>query len=355
MSDDPKTRALDAFGDFNDRCDEVAGGSPATRLRAEADAFEELTDALASCYVDGLTDMTEGQFAAMVADVSDSLNKTEAKQQIVSATQSAKSAHNGRAPLDEWIDGNLTEVRVVRTTDAVDVTRYVWDFGSVTLETESGGEGRRHFSWLDFRDTIHDAGGPYLADPSDPLTDSKEWREWIVDVLEERKTEKMNVGPRTNAVEHLQNRVRRSDAFGSLSEAVDYGGVYVELADERPEGAEPVDTDDAPQELPEWRVETIYLDNEWPVEASDEYGISTQALQNEIDSRGYMLDGHSKIATQEYVDGQYVTFWVVDGDFATPAAYQPEGEATDHTGVGALEADEQANTDVSDLGSIGGD
>jgi len=350
----PRETALAAFEDFNSVCEDVADENPAVKLRTEADAFENLTETLAECYVDGLSSIPAGQFASMVSDVSNSLNKTEAKQQIVSDTQQAKSDNNGRPSLDHYINNNLQEVRIVRTTDHVDLTRYVWDFGDTTLETESGGESRTHFNWVNFRDSIDDAGGPYCTAPRDPLTETHEWRDWIVDLRNERKTEKTNVGPRTNAVEHLQNRVRRSDAFGSLTEATDYQGVYVEVLEDRPDDAEPVDTDDTPQQLPDWRVETVYMPNEWPVNAAEEFGISTQALQNEIDARGHMLNGQGKIASQEYVSGQYVTFWVVNGDFATPSVYQPEGEASDSTGAQALESDKGGKTDDGDIGSIGG-
>lgn len=350
----PRERALEAMAEFEEACEEVEDESPAVRLKQEADAFEEFTDTLGECFADGLKSMSAGQFADTVAELSSSLNKTEAKQQIASKSMALKAEETGRKPLDDWIGEKLDQVRVVRTTDHVDDTRYVWDFGDVTVETSSGEEGRGHYNYVNFRDSIHEAGGPYLLDPNDPLKDSMEWRAWIVDQLEENEQVKTTKGMRTNAVEYLQNRVRRSDAHGSLGDALNYNGVYAELSNDPPDGEDSIDTDRTPQPCPDWRVDTLYIDNEWPKEAAEEFGISTRALQNEIDARGYMLEGHSKIATQEYVDGQYVTFWVLDGDFATPAAFQPEGEATDVSGVGALEADEEQRDDRDDFGSIGG-
>ncbi|WP_215415495.1 hypothetical protein, partial [Escherichia coli] len=68
-----------------------------------------------------------------------------------------------------------------------------------------------------------------------------------------------------------------------------------------------------------------------------------------IDSRGYMLNSNNKIATREYVDGEVVTFWVVDGDFAAPNTYQPEGE--EQTGAEGMDT-ETNTTDETD--TIGG-
>ena len=346
---DLRNRALDAFEDFSDACEAVENEDPATRLRTEAEAIDNFTEEVGKCYAEGFTEMTIGQFASMVKDVSNTLNKTEAKQQIATATQNAKNASKGRERMTDWIDANLQEVRIIRTTDHIQETRYVWDFNAVTLETGSGEESRTHYHWGNFRDSIHEAGGPYLADPPDGLREMNEWREWIVELLEERNVEKTNVGPRTLAVRDLQNQVRNVSAFETLEAAINYGGVHAKVNNDPPDGAEPVDTDTAPQRLPEWRVDVLYIPNGWAVDAAEDNGTTTRALQNEIDSRGYMLNSNNKIATREYVDGEVVTFWVVDGDFAAPNTYQPEGE--EQTGAEGMDT-ETNTTDETD--TIGG-
>lgn len=353
----PKQQIYQELQGFQDDCEEVAHESPVQRLQAEATALDTLTDTLADIYAEHPSaDPDIGRVAAVVSDVSQTVTKTAAKQELAERSQKARNNETDRTPLDEWVKNNLREVRVIRTTDHMDATRYVWDFGPVTLETEGGDEGRGHYHWINFRDSIDEAGGPYCADPNDPYTDHQEWRNWIVTKREQRETVKTNVGPRTNAVHALQDRVRRTDAFESLDDAINYSGVHVELAGEadRPDDAEPFDAEETDAEIPNWKVDTIYIPNSWAVEEAEEYGISTRALQNEIDARGYMLDGHSKIATREYVGNSYATFWVVQGDFATPAAYQPEGAEIKRGGVDALEADEREQTE-DDFGSIGGD
>ena len=342
---DPRDQAFEAYEEFAGICEELDDESPALRLRKEADAFEAFSERVAECYANGLTSVTAGQFASMVADVSGSLNKTEAKQHIVSKTQTRKNDAADRPALNGWLTESLQEVRVVRTTDHVDRTRYVWDFGTTTLETESGDEGRAHYHWKNFRDSIYDAGGPYCAPPDENLRAMEEWRDWIVTQLERHKTEKTTLGPRSRAVDTLQNRVRRAEAYGELSMALDYQGIYLEFAGEQPT--------ETVTEFGEHTIQTLYIPNEWPTEVVEDHGISVQALQNEIDARGFMLEGHSKIATQEYVDGQYATFWVVTGDFATPAIYSTDGR--DRTGGREFESDGTVSEPDFEGGSIGGD
>lgn len=349
---DARDRAFEAIEDFENAIQDANGVSPGSRIAIQSQAFEELTETLGECYAAGMN-LPMGLFADAVADVS-KLNKTEAKEGIADKSQEKAQPGTDRAPLNEWVDSNLEEVRVVRTTDHVQDTRYVWDFGDITLETESGAEGREHYAWSLFRDAIKDAGGPYLADPEpEQLRDGSAWREWIVGREEEHGTTKVYTGPRTNAVEYLQNRVRTADGFGDLEAAVDYNGVYVEVHNDPPEGAEPVDTDAPEQECPEWRVELLLIPSEWVKDAVEEFGISHRALQNELDARGYTLEGKRSVATREYVAGRYLTFWALNGGFAAPAAYQPDASNADVSGVAALKSD--AESDTQDFGTVGGE
>lgn len=352
---DAKARAFTALETFREGIEDAEDKPPTERVVAEAQHFEQLTDTLGECYAQGL-DLPTGMFADTVAEVTKSLNKTDAKAAIARKSEEAKLSDRDRPRLDEWIRENLEEVRVVRTTDHVQTVNYVWDFGAVTVETQSGREGREHYGWSLFRDAIKDAGGPYLADPPEPLRDGAEWREWIVDQEAENVVRRTFTGPRTLAVNHLQDRVRRSEGYGTLADAADMGGCYVEVVDEPPEDAEPVDTDAPVQDCPEWRVDRLMVPNTWASEAVDENGISHQALQNELEARGHTLGG-SKISTEEYVGGRYATFWMLDGSFAAPAAYQPEA-VTPSASVGrdaeGFASDRSEDPD-RDTGSVGGD
>jgi len=337
-------RAMSALEDAITTLEAAQDANIAVQMKKEQEAVEELADTLAECYADGMN-APEGRFAKGIAETS-RLNKTEAKSLITRKIQEAE-ADDGQ-PLNRWIAENLAEVRVIRTTDHVQDTRYVWDFGNVTVETASG-EGRRgHFAWPNFRDSIYESGGPYLDDPVPDLRDGGEWSSWIVTQEQAHGVEKVSMGPRTNAVEYLKKRVRNADGYGNLRDAADMQGVYAEVNNDPPEDADPLDTDAPEQECPEWRVDLLMIPNEWAKEAAEEFDVTTRALQNELDARGFTLDETTSVSSQEWIGGRYETFWTLNGDFAAPAAYQPE--ATEENG------NENENTNgTADTGPENGD
>lgn len=346
------TEITAAVEDYQEIMDELEGTPVAERMRGETEAFEDVTDRLGDTYADEPNAKpTLGAVAKSISDISKTVTKSEAKEEITRKAQRKRASENGteRIPLDEWVRENLQEVRITRTTDHVDATTYAWDFGGVTVETEGGDGSRGHFHWINFRDTIDETGGPYLAEPNDPYTDMVEWREFIVRQREQNEQIKTNVGPRTRAVQDLQNKVRRSDAFESLEAALNYDAVHAKVIDEPPEGEEPVDTDVAPQPLPDWRVDKLLIPNDWATEVTEDKGVTTRALQTELDARGFTLPGHSKISIKRYVAGQQQRFWALTGDFATPNAYQPEGEEQT---AAAMESGDMA-PDETEIGGVG--
>lgn len=353
MTDDQDTdafeRAMSALEHAVTTLEAAQDANIAVQMKKEQEAVEELADTLAECYADGMN-APEGRFAKGIAEAS-RLNKTEAKSLITRKIQEAE-ADDGQ-PLNRWVAENLAEVRVIRTTDHVQDTRYVWDFGSTTVETASG-EGRRgHFGWPNFRDLVYESGGPYLDDPEPDLRDGSEWRSWIVTQEQAHGVEKVYTGPRTNAVEYLKKRVRNADGYGNLRDAADMQGVYVEVNNDPPEDTEPVDTDAPEQKCPEWRVDLLMLPNEWAKDAADEYEVSTRALQNELDARGFTLDETTSVSSQEWVGGRYETFWTLNGDFAAPAAYQPEASTEERENEPA-EPGSESDDDDADYGVIEG-
>ncbi|WP_436910326.1 hypothetical protein [Halosimplex marinum] len=347
----PFERATTALEECLTQLEAAQEASVAVQMKKEQEAVEDLADTLAECFADGL-DTPQGRFAKAVSEVS-RLNKTEAKSLIARKVQEVE-ADDGQ-PLNLWVADNIEEVRVIRTTDHIQDTRYVWDFGGVTVETASGDGRRGHFGWPNFRDLVYESGGPYLDDPQPDYRDPDEWREFIVGQEEAHGVEKVSTGPRTNGVEYLKKRVRNADGFGDLEDAADMQGVFVEVNNDPPEGVEPVDTDAPEQECPEWRVDMVMLPNDWAKDAAEEYDVSVRALQNELDARGFTVEGQTSVSSQEYVGGRYDTFWTLTGDFAAPAAYQPEATKPEGQGAGSMaERDEDEAADGRDVGAIGG-
>lgn len=323
------------------------------RMRGETEAFEHVTEKMAEVYAEEPEAQPKlGVVAKSISDISKTVTKTDARESITSLAQKKRAVENGtdRTELDAWVRDNLEEVRITQTTDHIDETTFAWDFGGVTVETESGGEKRGHYSWTNFRDLIDESGGPYLGDPKEQLRDSNNWRDYIVRQRENNENIRTFTGQRTMAVQDLQNKIRRLDAFESLEAALNYGGVHAKVNNNPPDGEETIDTDTAPQRLPEWRVDKLLIPNDIPAEVVEDKGTTVRGLQVELDARGYTLPQLSKISQKKYVAGQQQRFWVLSGDFTTPNRYQPEGEEETATDMGNGEQDREDD----EMGGVGG-
>lgn len=355
---DLQNQAWNALEEAEDSLEAAADGSKIEAMRKESRIIDDLTDTLADLYLDGLK-IQEGRYASVISGAS-TLNKTEAKNLIMRKVRESESEADETRPVNEWIADNLSEVRVIQTTDHISETRYVWELGGVTVETGSGRGERTHFQWPDYRDEIYEAGGPYLDDPAPGYRDGDDWRDFIVRQIRQQKTERESVGPRTRAVEYLKNRIRNADGFGKLADAADYQGVFAEVTDEPPEDAAPIDTEAAQQDCPLWRVDLLMFPNSWAKNAAEEYEVTTRAVQNELDARGHTLDGR-RVSSTEYIDGRYETFWKLNGTFASPAAYQPDADpAEEDDTVSDTPADtdtdgQDSDVDEGNFGTVGGD
>jgi hypothetical protein len=331
-------------------------------MRKEQEVIDSLTADLAELYADGLN-MDESRIADSISECS-RLTKTEAKQEITRKIKEIEE--EGETSLNTWVYDNLDVVRVIRTSDHVSDTRYVWEFNDGTT-VETGSNNRTHFNWYEYRDDIYDAAGPYLASPESHLCDGKDWREFMVRLIQERKIEKESTGPRTRAIEYLKTRIRNAEGFGNLRDATDYQGVFVEVNNDPPDDEPPVDLEAAEQECPRWRVDLLMFPNSWAKDAAEENDITTRAVQNELDARGMTVDG-LRVASTEYVGGRYQTFWKLNGNFAAPAAYQPKADdelsavTTDAKTDSGSDTGEPRDDDADDdsrnessFGAIGGD
>lgn len=346
-------RIAETMERYESQLAEFENGGVTERMRGETEAFEGVTETLADVYAEKPEAQPDlGVVAKSISDISKTVTKTDARESITSLAQKKRAVENGtdRTELDAWVRDNLKEVRITQTTDHMDETTFAWGFGGVTVETESGGEKRGHYSWTNFRDLIDESGGPYLGDPKEQLRDSNNWRDFIVRQRENNENVRTFTGQRTMAVQDLQNKIRRLDAFESLEAALNYGGVHAEVHNDPPDGEDAVDTDTAPQRLPAWRVDKLLIPNDTPSEVVEDKGTTVRGLQVELDARGYTLPHLSKISQKKYVAGQQQRFWVLGGDFATPNRYQPEGEEETATDMGAG-GDEH---DDDEMGGVGG-
>jgi hypothetical protein len=97
----------------------------------------------------------------------------------------------------------------------------------------------------------------------------------------------------------------------------------------------------------------------------DQVGITTRALQVELDARGVTADDMGGVSDATYVNGQRVSYWVVTAALAEPAAVvhdaetaaeqaaqdQADERAEQRTEIGAVDSehdDDAADDDPSD-------
>ncbi len=300
--------------------------------KREQEVIDEFTETVAQALADGLNDPV-GLYAGAAADVTEYYSKTDIKQKIKDRSESV--SHSDKPPLDEFVEDELESVTVTKTTDRHQGAIYVWDFGEFKVETESGTDRRQHFSFPSFRDFIFESGGLNVGRPTENRRDGADWRDFIVDIIDERGVEQTNVGPRTAAVEDLANKIRRRVGYAIAEDAVDHSGIWVVTS----------------MSLPDWWVPDWWQDGEiQPRSPSDEHAtdrnlinireirvhesliapliddseITRSALYHELDARCLTIPGTPGTSMTEWVNGRTERFWALRPDIATPEMYVPD-------------------------------
>lgn len=256
-------------------------------------------------------------------------------------------------PFDQLIEQRLEEVKVVSTTDAKQGVVWRWHFSDgVQLETEKSKDGgRKHYDWPAWKEDYFEAlislgKGEHIAPPTRDRRDSTAWKEWLSEILLERTETVEHVGPRTEAVESLRDYVNRQTAYADVKDMRDRQGIWMN-APPATNDSEALTDGGGPTEI---RIPTQAVKR-----VCDQAGIETRALQIELDAREETLLDVASVSDSEYVDGQRISFWCLDADFATPAEFveNPESPAEQvareqeaaadetRTDVGAVEEDDE--------------
>lgn len=215
--------------------------------------------------------------------------------------------------LDRYLEEHLKGVVRQRSTDHVDspVFRWRFDEGEV-VETAEG----IHFDYYSFFKKVSDSTArrvvPELAsEKAKEHADSDEeyaelslgpldrpwsrsgdkWARSISGLVEERSSEEIVVGPRTEAWETIRDRISSGRAIRDLDDAVEHGMIYVD------------------DELDEIWVPTSTVAN-----AVENVETSRRALQSELHERGVDSDELSggKISEAVTRKGVAARFWRLD-------------------------------------------
>lgn len=345
MADDEVPPVEDGTEELLNAAEDVDGDSPMARMRAENEILSKAVDYVAAwseagevsnANANALADALSGEFAHYT--------KTDIKEEFNDVFVDNGAGTDG-IPFDELIEQRLDEVKIVTTTDAKKGLVWRWHFSDgVQLETEtSKDDQRKHYDWVNWREDYFEAllslgRGERIAPPRQEHRDSADWKEWLSDIVLENAQTVEHVGPRTEAVELLKDFVNRQTAFAEVRDMRDRQGIWMD--------APPVDGGDeaatdggGPSEI---RIPTQAVKR-----ICDQAGIETRALQIELDAREHTLPNVSGVSGFEYVDGQRVSFWSLNPDFADPAEFVEEPETpAEQVAREQEEAAEEARTDV---------
>lgn len=333
----PKDRAMSAMRDAAEGLADAhaEADNAAMAGAAEQEHVSAFVDEIAQALAEGLNDAV-GFYAGAVAEEAEYYSKTDLKQQIKDRTEELRGSD--KQPLDEFVEERLESVTVVKTTDHRQGAEYIFDFETFKVETRSGKDGRGHFRFDAFRNLIHESGGVNTAPPVKDRRGGEEWRDFMIDMIDERGEEQYTRGARTKAFEALRNKVKRLTGYGTPESALDHTGIWVvrDRAD-LPEwwqvlaSADPSNDRDLVEEsVSEVRVHESVIE---PI--IDDADVSRSALYHELNARNLTVPGSSGASMTEWVNGSDERFWTLLPDLGTPRTYVPDPNAGG-TAVGGL-------------------
>jgi len=347
---------LDRLEDLATAAQEIDRDDDAyTVARRENEIQGEACEAVAELSKTGdISRAEKNQLADVLADELTQYTKTDLKTEFDEYFQREQSG----TAFDTLIEQRLDEVVVVKNTDHRQGAVFRWHFDDgVQLETETSADGARlHRAWPEFKELYFEArlaagNGERIADPTHERRDSDQWRAFINDLILDHATTVEHVGPRTEAVRQLRDYISRQPAYTDIRETRNRGGVSV--------GGDPDNVDDLDGDS------HIRVPTEDIKRICDQVGITTRALQIELDARGVTADAMSGVSDDTYIDGQRVSFWVVTAALAEPGsiitdpdspaeqAAREEAERRDdtRTRLGAVGDDADDDDDDADEGS----
>lgn len=353
----PKDKAMGALDDAVAGLQEAHDGADNA---AEAGAAEHkhvsaFVDTVAKALAEGMNEPV-GLFAGAVADETQYYTKSDLKQQIKDRTEDLRGSD--KEPLDEFVADRLEEVVVVKTTDHRQGAEYIWDFGTFKVETESGKDGRGHFLFPQFRNLIHESGGVNAGKPTKDRRGGEEWRDFMIDMIDDRGQEQYTRGPRTEAFEALRNKIKRLTGYGTPEGAVNYTGVWViRVAHDIPDwwqylGETPPDVE---RDLPEGLVQEVRVHESVIEPVLEDAGITRSAFYHELKARNLTVPGTSGASMMQWVNGSDERFWTFLPDVATPRTYVPDPHAGEQTHTGSLFAEPDAGASSSAVASAATD
>ena len=245
----------------------------------------------------GIAEAEVRGYASTLADIEVTpLTKSDIIELIDSEVDELKKSANNSSsvalPLDEWLERNIEEVIVSRSTDSNVDTTYTWHIHGQDAAFDTSSE---HYSFDSLSDKLYKQYSISTLDPQ--RTENDEWKNWVENFISRKEEVNKFVGTRTQVIEELQRRLSDSDAYTDLEIAFKRGRVHY-------------DEDD----------EVYHIPNDLVSSVCEDYGINNKALQIELQNKGWIEGGCS---VEKRVNGKVSRFWRLPDGFADANPIEP--------------------------------
>jgi len=209
-----------------------------------------------------------------------------------------------KIPLDKWLMDNVEKVVKKTTTDTnVDVT-YIFHIQGEqkTIETKQD-----HYSFTRLSKLVYKQFDAQTADPSEKANDA--WGDWIEAFITRHKEEEEFVGPRTQVIEELQERIDGSDAYTDIELAYNRRRIHY-------------DEEEDAYNVPSRLITSV----------CEEFGITPEALSSEMKKKEIVASGGC--STKKQAGERRPRFWEIPSDFANANIVSEEDEEFDTSRYG---------------------
>lgn len=335
---------VDAAADVFDAAEDAAEQDGTDRLKAENAVVGDACELVKELSEAGR--LSEADMNALAGELSETLaqyTKTDLKTEF--REYFSDELGDGKK-FNQILSDRVEEIQIVHSSDAKQGTVWRWHFDDgVMLETETSKDGGRlHHKWSDFKKDYFDAllaegKGEQIAKPDQELRDPEAWQEWVDNLILQHGETVKHTGPRTEAVYLLRDYVERNIGYTDVSVVRQRQGIWTPEADD---GQLAADGGVGELRIPSEDIKRI----------CEQTGISTRALQIELNARGLTHPEVNGVSDATYDDGVRVPYWVLSDELAEPAEIVTDPE----TPAQQVQREEESRQEEqrSELGAVDG-
>lgn len=280
-----------------DECTEALDddAGPVEQLESVGPMFRALAEQKVKNELDEATEEAWIEQIRQVVDITKSGVRSAYKQHVTEVEDEMRESQDSDyAPhLDHFIEDRLNEVVIHQTTDKHSDTSYHWRFDNGVMFSTTGG---LHWSWSDFEDLLYDEMLVMTREPQHK--DGREWKQWMQEIIDDRKRIEESYGPRTEAVNDIASYIGRTVAYPTAPQAAGWNGLWAD-------------------EESEW----VGVQSKKVGDYAEEHDVTVRGVQEELDARNYLYDNVEQVMLP---NGDNVRFWKINKRIAEPQQYETD-------------------------------